>query len=159
MGVGGVCSRFSWQDLAGLLPSAGPPLRWAAQKFALFFRHNFDSFFSLSGFLSLKFGVKRRGPQMCTFGLSGCRVKGPGASNTPKNSTEGPPREREERKKIVAGEGKSAKFWAPHPSGPLRTLLLPPPPHFFRVWGPTLGPHPSPPFRPTPLELHPTLDR
>ena len=37
----------------------------------------------------------------------------------PKFYEKTPKREREERKKIVAGEGrKSAKFWASHPSGP-----------------------------------------
>ena len=40
-------------------PSAGPPLRRTAQNFGLFFpfsRHNFLSFFSLLGVLSLNFG-------------------------------------------------------------------------------------------------------
>ena len=32
-----------------------------------------------------------------------------------------------------AGEGKNAKFWAPHPSGPCPWGL-----HFFWVWLPTL---------------------
>ena len=79
---------------------------------------------------------------MCTFGLSGCRVKprrphqtgppglahdsprtpnvhisGPRRFKHHQNSTKGP-QERERRKKIVAEEGKkSGKCWAPHPSG------------------------------------------
>ena len=86
---------------------------------------------------------------MCTFGLSDCRVEprqphqsgppglahdtknskrahfSPGASKNPTKIPRKDPQEREERKKIVAGEGKkSAKFWAPHPSGP--TLRAPP---------------------------------
>ena len=55
--------------------------------------------------------------------LQTCTYQGPGASNTTKIPRKDP-QEREERKKIVAEEGKkSAKFWAPtfrrpHPSGP-----------------------------------------
>ena len=57
---------------------------------------------------------------MCTFGLSGCRVKpkrktctfeGPGLQSHHQNSTKRSPRE-EERMKMVAGEGKRAKYWA-----------------------------------------------
>ena len=49
-------------------PSAGPPLRRTAQNFALFFppRHNFHSFFSLLGVLSLNFGgVLKAGALKC----------------------------------------------------------------------------------------------
>ena len=57
-------------------------------------------------------------PEMCTFGLSGCRVKPrPGSGLLTKIPREDP-QEREERKKIVAGEGKNAKFCPPSPSGP-----------------------------------------
>ena len=93
--------------------------------------------------------------EMCTFGLSGCRVKprrlwgsrgftrqpenskrahfrAPSASNTTKIPRHDP-QERKERKKIVAGKGKkSAKFWPPT----FRGL------HFFLVWLPQQG-HPS----------------
>ena len=41
--------------------------------------------------------------------LQTCTFQGPGTKR---------PQERERRKKIVAGEGKNAKFWGPHPSGP-----------------------------------------
>ena len=79
---------------------------------------------------------------MCTFGLSGCRVNpggptrpgrrgshttarelqtctfhGPGASNTTKIPRKDPKREKEERKLWREKGEKSAKFWAPHPSG------------------------------------------
>ena len=72
---------------------------------------------------------------MCTFGLSGCRVKprpglhttarelqtctfqGPGASKHHQNSTRRPP-ERHRNCETVAGKGrKSVKFCSPHPSG------------------------------------------
>ena len=52
------------------------------------------------------------------------------ALNRGHNSRTRPPPEGEERTTFVAGEGKSAKFWAPHPSSP----RLPPfwqPPYFF----------------------------
>ena len=95
--------------------------------------------------LSLNFGVfEGWDPEMCTFGLSGCRVfpqrlrgrrlhtarelqtctfDGPAASNTtiPRKDHQ----EREERMKTVAGEGKKERNFgpfptlqAPHPSGP-----------------------------------------
>ena len=148
----GVCSRYSWvrprfgappdsssvdspsvdSSSAGP-PSAGPP------KFRFFFplsRHNFLSFFPLFRVLSLNFGgvFEGRDPEMCTFGLSSCRVKPQrllgrrGFIRQPENSKrahfralvlqttpkfhEGPPRE-EERKKHVAGEGKKARNFAP----------------------------------------------
>ena len=58
---------------------------------------------------------------MCTFGLSGCRVKpqpnvhisGSRRFKHHQNSTKRPPREREERKKTVAGEGKKARNFGP----------------------------------------------
>ena len=73
-------------------PSAGPPK--ISRFFSLFHSH-FRFFFSLSlslcrvfscffflslGVFSRNFGgvFERRDPQMCTFGLSGCRVKAPG---------------------------------------------------------------------------------
>ena len=70
------------------LPSAGPPpdshlrrtpLRRTAQNFALFSlsRRKIRSFLPSLGVVSLNFGgvIEGRDPQMCTFGLSGCRVK------------------------------------------------------------------------------------
>ena len=93
-------------------PSSPPdPLRRTAQNFALFSfsRHNFHSFFSLLGVFSFSFsGVfEGRDPEVCTFGLSGCRVKPRHISihrrfKHPQNSTKDP-QEREERKKIVEG--------------------------------------------------------
>ena len=60
-------------------PSPGPPLRRTAQNFALFLSLPPEiSFYLLSlGVFSLSFGgvFEGRGAQMCTFGLSGCRVK------------------------------------------------------------------------------------
>ena len=148
-------------------PSAGPP------KFSLFFfpfPPPFRSFCVSLGVFSWNFGgvLKRKCPEMCTFGLSGCRVKprrphqtgrrgshttarelqtctfqGTCASKHHQNSTRRPP-ERHRNSETEAGKGrKSAKFWASHPSGP-HPFGAPP----FR--GPTLsGPHPfgAPPFR------------
>ena len=86
------------------------------------------------------------------FGAAGashdCTFQGPGASNKHhQNSTKGPPREREESMKIVAGEGKRrAKFCAPTLQGPPPPFGPPPPPSgpptlrgptFFQVWAPT----------------------
>ena len=57
----------------------GPPSPRTAQNFALFSlsRHIFLSFFPLLGVFSWNFGgvFEGRDPQMCTFGLSGCRVE------------------------------------------------------------------------------------
>ena len=68
-----VCSRF-----LGLFPGppSGQPSSWTAQNFALFSlsRHKIHSFLpSLGGSSRWIFVVQD--PQMCTFGLSGCRVK------------------------------------------------------------------------------------
>ena len=94
---------------------------------------------------------------MCTFGLSGCRVKPqrlrgcrgtrelqtctferPSTSNTIKIPRKDQ-QEREKRMKTVAGEGKKkgVKFWAPHPS-PHPPGPHPSGPHFFQVWASTL---------------------
>ena len=102
--------------------------RWGAQDFALFLHSPAKMFFLL-----WNFGVFGRDPQMCTFGLSGCRVKhrrpqtrrcftrqpeshahlsATAFKNTTKIQREDPP-EREERMKFPAGERKQrAKFWA-----------------------------------------------
>ena len=96
-------------------------------------------FFSLLPLLSFSWGpyvefwwcLKRRGPEMCTFGVLGLSCASPGApvwwgcpgfthvyisgsglQKHQQNSTQGP-QERERRMKIVAGGGKKrAKFWA-----------------------------------------------
>ena len=131
---------------------AGPPLRRTAPpldrpKFRTFFPSPATIYilFSLSCWsCSLNFGgvFEGRDPQMCTFGLSGCRVKprrphhraaeashdsrklqtctlqGTCASRHHQNSLRRPP-ETHRNSETVAGEGrKSAKFWAPHPLGP-----------------------------------------
>ena len=99
------------------------------------------SFFSLCG-PSVEFWwcLKRRCPEMCTFGLSGCRVKPRrpqsrrrGFSDRPRAQTctfqarvlQTPPKFHEKtlgethKKQNGGGRGKkSAKFWGPHPSGP-----------------------------------------
>ena len=120
-------------------PSAGPP--------TLFFSLSRNSFilFSLSWWsFSLNFGgvFEDRDPQMCTFGLSGCRVKPrrphqtgpPGLAHEPQtpnvhisgfrpskhhqNSTRRHP-ERHNENETVAGKGrKSAKFGPPTLRGP-----------------------------------------
>ena len=94
-------------------PSTGPPLRRTAQNFALFlpFPATVSLFLCLSGCLLVEFWwcFDSRNPEMCTFELSGCRVKPRRPHQT------GPHRKSE----TVAGKGrKSAKFWASHPSGP-----------------------------------------
>ena len=63
-----------------------------------------------------------------------CTFEFPGASK--QNSTRRPP-ERHKKSETVAGKGrKSAKFWVPHPSGPLRgpTLRGPPRGRFGQSW-------------------------
>ena len=120
------CSRFSWvrprfgrTPRSRTLPPPDPP------KFRVFSisRHNFLSF-SLFGVLSLNFGGVFEGPdpEMCTFGLSGCRVnskrahfRAPALQTPPKFHEK--TKEREERKKIVAGRN----FGPPTLRGP--TLL------------------------------------
>ena len=123
---------------------------------------------------------------MCTLGLSGCRVEPrrthqtgppglhtttrelqtrtferPGASNTTKIPRENPQRERR-RNEISGGreQKKSAKFWAPHPSGPTLRAPNPSGPTFSGFGPPPLrGPHlsGSPPLRvPTPPGPHPS---
>ena len=129
--------------------------------FALFSlsRHNFHSSLPLLGLLLLNFGgvFEGRDPEMCTFGvlelscetpaappdraadtttreLQTCTFHGPALQTPPKFHEKTPP-EREERMKFPAGaRKKSAKFWAPHPSGP---NLVPP------FGPPPFGPHPS----------------
>ena len=63
-------------------PKGGDPEGWGAQNFALFFPSSATIFFLLSlswGFLSWNFGgfFEGRGPEMCTFEFSGCRVRAP----------------------------------------------------------------------------------
>ena len=123
-------------------------LRRTAQNFALFFPSPAPVFifFSLSCWsFSLNFGgvFEDRDPQMCTFGLSGCRVKPrrphqtgpPGlAHDSPRtpnvhiwtpwrfkhhqNCTKGAQERKKKENCCGRREKKSAKFWAPHPSGP-----------------------------------------
>ena len=74
-----------WTALPGTVlpldrPSPGPPFPWTTQNFALFFslsRRKIRSFLPSLGVFSLNFGgvFEDRDAQMCTFGLSGCRVK------------------------------------------------------------------------------------
>ena len=123
-------------------PPVNPPPPDNPPKISLFFpssRHKFSFSLSWGPLVEFCWCLKRRGPEMCTFGLSGCRVKsappdragvshdsprnpnvhisGPRRFKHHQTSTKGP-QERERRKKIVAGGGKKrAKFWAPHPSG------------------------------------------
>ena len=92
-------------------PKGGAPKGGGAQNFALFFSlscQNCNSFFFLSGFFSWNFGgvLKRRDPQMCTFGVLG--LSGSRPSKHHQNSTRRPPREGR-NKKIVVGEGKKEK--------------------------------------------------
>ena len=89
---------------------------------------------------------------MSTFGLSGCRVK-PRQSGSRRFKHQNSTRRPRERRKSEISDGRRKKkrenlgLRAP----PLGT----PPfePRFFWVWVPTLGPHPSPPFRERLLNL------
>ena len=58
-------------------PDSPPPDRPKFRAFFSISRHNVLSFFPLLGVFTWNFGgvFEGRGPQMCTFGLSGCRVK------------------------------------------------------------------------------------
>ena len=146
-------------------------LRPTAQNFALFFSLPPQFSFSLLGVLSLNFvGVFEGGnPEMCTFGLSGCRVKprrphqtgppglahdsprtpnvhisGPRRFKHHKNSTKRPQeREKEARKLWRRREKKARKFGPPTLRG--STLLGPTllGPTFSRFGASTLwAPHP-----------------
>ena len=150
-----------------------PPLRRTTQNSALFFPSPATIFIlSLSfGVLSLNIGgvfLKAGNPEMCTFGLSGCRVKPRlflgrrGFTRQPEISKRAPLRalvlqtppkfhEEDTQRETKRGRGrereKNAKFQAPHPSGPHPSGPHPfgPPPfgaRFFMGLGPTLwGPN------------------
>ena len=162
LAVWSVCSRFLGLSRTPLRRNALPLDR---PKFRSFFSlpPEIHSFFSLWEVFSLNFGgvFEDWDAQMCTFGLSSCRAAPPdravGASHDPENSKrahlsvpafqtppkfhETPKREKKERKMWRGERKKSAKFWAPHPSGPHTSG-----PHPFGA--PLLGP---PPFRPPPV--------
>ena len=86
--VGAVCDFRGCVQNLGAPPNSPPPdplsrlpppLRRTAQKFALFYPRPplFSFFLPLLGVVSWNFGgvIEGRDPQMCMFGLSGCRVK------------------------------------------------------------------------------------
>ena len=133
-------------------PRRVEPRRVGGPKFRAFFPSSATIFFLLSlswgPFVEFWWCLKRWGPEMCTFGLSDCRVKprrphqtgppgfhttarelqtcifeGPGASNTTKIQREDTQRGKK-RTKFVAGEGKKARNFGPptlrasNPSGP-----------------------------------------
>ena len=165
---------FPWTALPLDRPSPGPPFPWTALPPD---RPKFRSFLPSLGVFSLNFGgvLEGRNHEMCTFGLSDCRVKPrrphqtrpPGlAHDSPRtpnvhisrprrfknhqNSTQGP-QERERRKKIVAGKGKKKRgpppFGAPQfGASTLRGLHPSGPPR-----GPTFSGFGPPPFRATTL--------
>ena len=91
-------------------------------------------------------GVSHDSPKAQT-----CTFERPGASNTTKIPREDPQRGKK-RTNFPAGEGKkSAKFWAPHPSG-LHPSGLHPSGSLRAPLFLGLGPHPSNPLQtPTPL--------
>ena len=123
-----VSSRFL-EPLRWTPPSAGLPQ--ISLSFFSLSRRKCHSFFSLWGGLLVEFWW--RGAQMCTFGLSGCRVKPRRRFKPHQNSTRRPP-EREERMKFPAGERKKARIFGPP------TLRAP---HLFWVRAPT-PPAPTP---------------
>ena len=97
-------------------PLPWTPLRRTAQIFAFFFPSPATIFFlsslSWGSFREILVVFEGRDNEMCT-------VQGPGASNNTKIPRKDP-QEREEKKKIVTGEGKKARNFGPptHPSGP-----------------------------------------
>ena len=129
----GVCSRFSWVrprfGRSPRLPLSRTPLRRTTQNSAFFFPLSPPFSLVLSslswGGLLVEFWwcLKRRDPQMCTFGLSGCRVKPRRLLPNVKNNFT-----------IFAPQKKSLEHTeipredAPPPSGP-----TPLGPHFFWV--------------------------
>ena len=81
----------------------------------------FPSIFAVSGVFSWNFG--------------------PGAFNTPPNSTRRPPeRERKKRTQMGAGEGRAPPFWAPPFKPPTFSRFVPQPSTLrgLTIWGPTL---------------------
>ena len=98
-------------------PSAGPPLRRTAQNFALFSlsrtHFRFFSRLSLSGGLLVEFRLWGRDFTRQPENSKRAHFRAPALQKHHQNSTKGS-QEREERKNIVAGEGKkNAEFWAP----------------------------------------------
>ena len=166
------------QTLRWILPPldcAGPP------KISLFFfPHPPQSsfFLPLLGVLALNFGgvFENQGPQMWTFGLSGCRVRPwwlrgrRGFTRQPENSkrahfralqhhqnsTKGPRREGEKNENN-GGRGKTKReiFGPPHPAGP--PPFGPPPFGAHPSGHHPSGHHPSgPTFWASPFGLHPS---
>ena len=102
-----------------------------AQNLALF--QSPATFFFLRGFLVVFWKVRALkcaalgppGLHTTARELETCTFQGQGASKHHQNSTRRHQKS-EEKMKIVAGEGKSAKLWASHPSGStLRVFVLP----------------------------------
>ena len=108
-------------------PSAGPPSTGPPSKISLFFPSPV-LFLSFSGVFLVDFGgvFEGRDPQMCTFGLSGCRVK--------------PRRLQNEN---GGGRGKKARNFGPLPSGPHPSGPHPSAPHPSELH--SSGPQPSEP--------------
>ena len=84
------CLQDFWWVFKIFLPlrwTPGPPLRRTAQNFALFFlsRRKFHSFFSLWRGLLVEFWwcLKRRGAQMCAFGVLWLLCEAPAAPKPP----------------------------------------------------------------------------
>ena len=77
--------------------------------------------------------------------------RAPALQKPHQNSTKGPPRERRKKENCGGRVKKSAKFWAPHPSGPHPSGPNP-------SWPPPSGPHPSVPhpWVPHPSGPHPS---
>ena len=134
------CARSKARGGAQKWPkfTLGRPLRRTAQNFALFFLSpagNFILLLSLGVFVEFWWCFWRPGRSnvhVWALGLwcetpadSGPRERAHLSAPAFKNTTKIPRKDqkkREERNKIVAGEKKSAKFWAPHPSGPHQGL-------------------------------------
>ena len=140
---------------SGFPSCTGPPAPDHPKSLSFFLSRPYFRSFCLSlGVFSLNFGGVFEGwdPQMCTFGLSGCRVKPRrGFTRQPKNSKrahlmvptlqtplkfhENTLRETQTKMDVGKGKKKNAKFWASHPSlSHLRSPTLQSP--TFR--GPTL---------------------
>ena len=127
-----VVEETGWRGLGSAdRPPAGPPSAGPPKISAFFFFFPlpppYSLFFASLGVFSWNFGgvFEGRDPQMCTFGLLGCRVKPPAAlgpcgisggaspalQKHHQNSTRRPP-QREKERKWEREREKKAKFWA-----------------------------------------------
>ena len=103
------------------------PEGWGAQNVVFFFPSpaaKFILFFSGGLLVELWWCLKRRGAQMCTFGILGLLCEAPAAPKPPKFHEKNPP-EREERNEFCSGRGKKRELLGPPPFGAPLSGLAP----------------------------------